>query len=134
MILSIISVLCAGIIIGSAAAAFYLALNIFVILKNDCKHYYKIYAVSAILGAVFSSIIYFSSIQIGLPGFITIIPGLACGFFTGMFIACITEVLNIMAIVRQDQVGKLGIWMAILFFMSGKFAGSLVYWIGNIFR
>ncbi|MEZ4357055.1 MAG: stage V sporulation protein AB [Eubacteriales bacterium] len=132
--LSILAVFAGGVIVGSSLAAFYLALNIFLILSPEIKGSYKFYAAASVLGTILASIIYFSDMSLNLSPLLAIIPGLAFGAFTGILIACITEMLNVIRLLDESEMGKLGVVIIIISVMAGKLAGSLVFWIGNLFR
>lgn len=132
--LSILTVFAGGTIVGSSLAAFYLALNIFLVCSPEIKGAYKFYAAASVLGAILASIIYFSDISLELSPLAAIIPGLAFGAFTGILIACIAEMLNVMRLLDEAQIGKFGIAIIIISVMAGKLAGSLVYWAGHLFR
>lgn len=132
--LSILSVFAGGIVVGSSLAAFYLALNIFFVCSPDIKYSYKYYAAASVLGTILASIIYFSDISLKLSPLAAIIPGLAFGAFTGILIACIAEMLNVVRLLDEAEIGKIGIAVIIISVMAGKLAGSLVFWVGYLFR
>ncbi len=125
----------AGVVCGSAICAFYLALGIFSKLGDEnIKSSYAMLLISSAAGVLFGSAIYLSGWSISGAWFMDIVFGLFSGLFTGIYIACIAEIVNLIPFIKGLNIKKGYIAIILIGFAAGKTAGSLVYWLTGIFK
>jgi stage V sporulation protein AB len=134
-IFCILTGLSAGIICGSAISAFYLALGVFSKLGSARLRYsYLILFISSAAGVFFGASAYIFDWRFHTGFIFDAAAGLCSGIFTGIYIACIAEVIDLIPIVRALNIKKIYIEIIILTFALGKTAGSFVYWLSGFFR
>jgi len=127
-VLSVITGLAGGAIVGSALCAFYIALGVFSKLAhNYSEGLRKSIQVSAFLGVVYGITQYLFEwkIPLGIP--LEIVFGLCSGLFLGMYIALLAEVVHTIPFMRRLNMTKNLISIVLIAFALGKVAGSLYY-------
>lgn len=123
--------LAGGLAVGIGLVAFLTVLGILPRLTQLTKTAPRIhqYEWAVILGAIGASWFGLRSAEFGMPAFILLPLGLACGIFVGMLAAALTEVLNVLPILSK-RIGMDGKLMLLLMaIVLGKIAGSLFHWI-----
>jgi len=128
VVLSVITGLSGGIIVGAALCAFYIALGVFSKLARNCTEgQRKSTQVSAFLGIVYGVTQYLFEweIPLGIP--LEIVFGLCSGLFLGIYIALLEEVVHTIPFMRRLNMTKKLISIVLIAFALGKIAGSLYY-------
>ncbi|WP_044157895.1 stage V sporulation protein AB [Virgibacillus sp. MSP4-1] len=123
--------LSSGLAVGAGFVAFLTVLGVIprLIQLSKTHVFTQYYETSVIAGALFGTLLSFSSFVFSLPVFIEMVWGLFHGIFIGMLAAALTEVLNVFPILAK-RVGVdryiLGFLMALVL---GKVFGSLFQWM-----
>ena len=123
--------LSAGVVIGSAAAAFFTLLNFIsrTIQVANARKMVKIYQNIIALGASAYSFIYFSNITFKLNNMISALVSLFMGYFLGMFSSTLAEVLDVIPILSKKLKTKHRLKYITTSLLFGKTLGSLCYWL-----
>lgn len=134
-LLALITGLSAGILVGSALCAFYIALGIFskLSLLSGLGKSSLGFVLSAIFGIIFGTIISIFDVSIKTFRILPIIMGFAGGAFIGIYIACLAEVVNIMPVLKNNKIATGTIVFLLFIFALGKAIGSLIYWFDPAF-
>ncbi len=126
--LSILTGLSGGIVVGSAACAFYGALGVFSKMPKGLPRGLKtpVY-LSAFLGTTYGAWQYLYEFPVpgGVP--LEILFGAFSGIFIGSYIALLAEVVNIIPFMRRNNLTKKLIGAALIAFSLGKMVGVLYY-------
>jgi stage V sporulation protein AB len=134
-IFNIITGLSTGMLSGSAIAAFYLAIGIFSRLGDkNFRLSYRLLFFCAAAGVALGNCVYLFGWHLHGLVALDILSGLCSGIFTGIYIACLAEVFNIIPFFRVLNIKKIYIEIILLGFALGKTAGSLVYWLSGLFK
>ena len=127
-ILSALTGLSGGIIVGSALCAFYIALGVFSKLAHNYPAWMrKSIQLSAFLGVAYGITQYLFEWEIPLGVPLEIIFGLCSGLFLGIYIALLAEVVHTIPFMRRLKMTKKLISIVLIAFAAGKVAGSLYY-------
>ncbi|MGI5849819.1 MAG: stage V sporulation protein AB [Christensenellales bacterium] len=134
-LLSVMTGLCAGIVSGSALCAFYVALGVFSksaisLGLNSVGIWMAIFNTA---GCVLGTIITLFNAHIQVNDFWSGVWGLFAGIYAGFFIACLSEVTNIIPVLKKYAVLKVYIVSILIAFVAGKLIGSMIYWISGGF-
>ena len=133
--LSIITGFSTGLLSGSAICTFYLAIGIFSRLGDkSIKYSYRMLFFSAAAGVFLGNCAYIFNWHMDGAPVLDVVFGLGSGIFTGIYIACLAEVFNIIPFFRGLNIKKLYIAIILLGFALGKILGSLIYWLNSIFK
>jgi len=120
-----------GILVGGASAAFFSALGVVARLAQLTKtpSYIHLYGLTIVCGAVSSSLCYFTDTTLILNSFFVALVGLTMGMFIGFLAGALTEVLDVLPIISRNLKIEQYLDWILLFFILGKIAGSLFYWL-----
>lgn len=129
-ILVIIS-LSGGIAVGTAITSFLVILDIIprLVQLTKTSGYSLLYEIVIILGMVIFTLSYLLALSIQSEVFIACIFGVIMGFYIGLFVAALAEVLNVIPIIINRFNMKEHVMSIIIALSMGKVFGSLIYWI-----
>ncbi|MFA5675995.1 MAG: stage V sporulation protein AB [Christensenellales bacterium] len=127
--------LCTGLVIGGTVSAFFVLLGVFSKTMLALRHKTAGTAMSAgaAAGGVAGTLITIFPVTLSVGGFAAALFGLFSGVYVGIFIACLAEVANMIPLLKKSGFTQILIIVVLLWFMLGKLAGSLVYWISDVF-
>lgn len=136
ILLSILWGVGSGLIIATGILAFITAIGIIPRLsqKTNTKSYYLFYETCTVVGATLGNVLMLFDCTIPLPHLVIGALGLCAGIFTGCLAVAITEVLNVIPIMKARLKLQYDIRWALFLFAMGKMIGSLYYWFYPGFR
>jgi stage V sporulation protein AB len=136
LIFSCMSALAMGFVAGSAASAFFIVLGIFSKLSaaGGLPGLQRAYAGAAALGVLWGC---FASL-FGLSLHAGMIFADAASFFSGayigVFIISLAEVINLLPLLYKSQRRKAILILMLLILVASKVAGSLLDFLGPVFK
>lgn len=127
--------LCGGLVVGGTVSAFLVMLGIFskTMLALNLKVSSAAAASCAAIGGAAGTLMTLFPISLCLGAIASAIFGLFFGIYVGVFIACLAEVVNITPLLKNSGLSKCIITLVLIWFVAGKLAGSLIYWISDLF-
>lgn len=127
--------ICTGLIIGGTVSAFFVLLGVFskTMLAFRHKTAGKAMSASAAVGGIMGTLATLFPVSLSAGIFATAMFGLLSGVYVGVFIACLAEVANMIPLMKKNGLTQNIIIVVLFWFMLGKLAGSLVYWISDVF-
>ncbi len=126
--------LCAGLVIGGTVSAFFVMLGVFSKTMLALRHSTTgmAMAASAAAGAIVGTLATVFRVSFSAGKIAAALFGLLSGVYVGVFIACLAEVANMIPLLKKYGFTQIIIIVVLFWFMLGKLAGSLVYWISDL--
>ncbi len=127
--------LCTGVVSGGALCAFYIALGIFSksALSIGLKTSGMPLAISSALGGLAGTVMTLYNVSLARLTVAALVFGLFAGIYVGIFIACLAEVTDMIPVTKSRGFTKRAITLVLMTFVIGKLAGSLAYWLSDLF-
>jgi stage V sporulation protein AB len=121
----------AGIVIGTAVAAFVTLLQIIprFVQISDHKECVKLYEWIFVFGVFTFTILYFFNITLNLNKYSSIFFGVIFGAFVGFFASALAEVLNVIPVLCKKLKLNDSVFYLIVSLILGKITGSIFYWL-----
>lgn len=129
--LSILWGLGAGGVLGTGIVSFISMIGVIPRLatKPKIRSHYLVLGSAATLGISTGTILYTWEIYLPIPSIVMAVFAVAFGMFVGCLAVALTEVLDVIPIMKRRLKLKKGLHLIVLVLALGKLVGALYYWL-----